>query len=138
MSRDYETGRLEQGPNEAQIHAEIAKRVYPDAFIGKATSLSNGGEACTVNAYKFDLLETDKRTGKPTKQAKASALDVQFALRLRPQYVSAFTDIEGAKHPDSINMYQEIDNGWRLLVQFANADNPCAAIYEAAKEACDG
>ena len=101
--------------NKAEIHAEIAKRVYPDVF----TKLCKDG--CIIEKdwmgkgymqwKEFDLLETDSN-GNPTQQAKASSLDVLC-------WMNGYTG--GAFGVDII-----------FYAHFSKS--PCAAIFEAAKE----
>ncbi|MCK5132676.1 MAG: hypothetical protein KAR40_11060 [Candidatus Sabulitectum sp.] len=95
----------------AAIHAKIAANVYPDA---KKIEINNVHNSCYVIFGDrnrdmqpwFDLLETDSN-GNPTQQAKASALDVYIWM---------------CKQGGTAQIY---------IYKYAN---PCAAIYEAAKE----
>ena len=108
--------------NDAQIHAEIAKRVYPDAEIEIETAFRDRleiGEVVLVDGELFELLDTDSNEN-PTQQAKASSLDVLVWL---------VKDITSRKN-------DHLTNGWRLkkIVPMFWQNSPCAAIFEAAKE----
>ena len=113
----------------AEIHAEIAKRVYPDAFdinvtIHSRCSISRrlGGRRSDIN---FDLLETN-REGFPTQQAKASSLDVLVWL------TNEFNAMcESALHGAEIDKVNELELSLQTGME---SGDPCAAIFEAAKE----
>ena len=114
----------------AEIHSEIAKRVYPDekvfildeltaCYAKHEAELEDDSLHAVVSKpdtdgehYIFNLLETDSN-GKPTQQAKASSLDVFVWI----------TDFNNKKlRPCTIHI---------------TSGNPCAAIFEAAKNVID-
>lgn len=101
----------------AQIHAKIAAKVYPDAseiWAHRPPIDPDGTCRIRMGQYQqiFDLLETDDDI--PTQQAKASALDVFVWI----------TDFN--------------NKNMRPCTVHITSGNPCAAIYEAAKEiVCD-
>lgn len=131
MSRDYETERKEAGSTDAQIHAEIAKRVYPDIKIGSnhckpICELWEGGDGNWSNR-DFNLLETDNN-GNPTQQAKASALDVLVSL----QKAGWLGDMDYfGKIGYGVYVYSA---PYTNPGEYRENINPCAAIYEAASE----
>ena len=109
----------------AEIHAKIAAKVYPDreAFIKKDATPRRHPlcrpDICSVEGDTFNLLETDSN-GDPTMQAKASALDVLVWLANDQQSEIAYSDGCGA-----LVGYGDIKH------------NPCASIYEVAREIVD-
>jgi hypothetical protein len=129
--------------NDAQIHAEIAKRVYPDAEIvydRKRSGLvrigrSSVGYEIVRKDINFNLLETDSN-GNPTQQAKASALDVLCWLN-----TLVTGDYEGPWEHDKgsmIHMKYDYNSYGEASTKAFIGSNPCAVIYEAAKEVIDG
>ena len=111
----------------AQIHAAIASKVYPDA-CSIEVDLSQCWVKLSSNPYIadwFNLLETDSN-GNPTMQAKASALDV---LVWMVDYLNEVIDDSSKGEDRRIACHKRCEVDVVL-----ESDNPCAAIYEAAKE----
>ena len=112
----------------AEVHAKIAAKVYPDreAFIKKDATPRRHPlwrpDVCSVEGDTFNLLETDSN-GNPTMQAKASALDVLVWI------IRHLFKKEGRLFL-SVTVFQ-------LLITHIIYKNPCAAIYEAAREIVD-
>lgn len=81
--------------NDAEKHAEIAKRVYPDADIATCSkphnlripcSIANGAKYIYVDGIEFNLLVTNS-DGTPTTQAKSDCFDViMFLLTIGGNY----------------------------------------------------
>lgn len=114
----------------AEIHAKIAKAVYPDADISidEYGCKTNVGPIFKNSRYchnSFDLLEAYE-DGVPTNQAKASALDVLVWYRMNAGY-DYFRGCGYGSFESSTMMVNKMTDVLR-------GSNPCAAIYEAAKE----
>ena len=114
--------------NNAEIHAKIAEKVWPDCrymeplpedtpvWIEDKLILYkwNGNRYVRAN---FNLLETDSN-GEPTMQAKASAFDTAKWLR----------SVSGYGHASSVAVFSHA----------FTQPNPCQAIFNAAKSILDG
>ena len=116
----------------AEIHAKIAAKVYPGIMIftdeDDVECRYDLKECCGVGSklYKFNLLETVN--GNPTQQAKASSLDVMMALGIRVHYnYGPNSSVQGI----SILV---MNSPQGEVLAALGSDNPCATIYEAAKE----
>lgn len=106
-------------PTQAEKHAKIAAKVWPDADIKDGRNADKGTlyvfrePRATGDAFRFNLLETDKH-GIPTQQAKASALDVLAWLNIK------------------IFRYKDYDEACEYISNTLDNANPCQATFNAA------